>query len=79
MLNKRTNIFFDDQLWKKLAVIAVIKNVSVGQLVRTAVEEKYINQINLAKTRAILEDIEDIRPNLKGKIDYKELINYGRK
>ncbi len=78
MLNKRTNIFFDDELWKKLAVIAEGKKTSVGQLVRTAVAEKYTADIDLAKMRLALESIEKIRPQLKGKVDYKELISYGR-
>lgn len=79
MLNKRTNILFNEELWGKLTAIAEIKKTSVGQLIRTAVEEKYNKEVKLAERKALLEDIERVRPHFKDKIDYKELINYGRK
>ncbi|MDO8573539.1 MAG: hypothetical protein Q7R77_02200 [Candidatus Daviesbacteria bacterium] len=79
MLNKRTNILFDEELWRKLTVIAEIEKTSVGQLIRTAVKEKYNTEVKLTERKILLEDIERIRPHFKDKIDYKELINYGRK
>lgn len=63
MLTKRTNILFDEKLWEILTRLAQEKKTSVGDLVRKAVE-------------AILRH----RPTpVKGKIDYKALINAGRK
>lgn len=79
MLTKRTNILFDEMLWRKLVRLASDKNTSVGKLIREAVKEKYILDSELAERRAVLEDIERIRPHLKGKVDYKALINHGRK
>lgn len=79
MLSKRTNILFSKDLWNKLVHLAQVKNTSVGQLVRNAVEEKYAHDIDLIRLKSVLEEIEAIRPHIKGKIDYKSLINYGRK
>ncbi len=80
MLNKRTNILFDEKLWNKLVKLAAAKNTSVGELVRTAVEEKYIEEEILRKRRQAFENILKLRPKpFKGKIDYKKLINEGRK
>lgn len=79
MLSKRTNILFDENLWQALIALAKKRNVSAGKLIREAVREKYIPDTKLSETKNLLEDIERIRPRFKGKIDYKELINYGRK
>ena len=79
MLTKRTQILFDEELWKQLVKISVVKKTSIGQLIREAVEEKYQKKLKLSERKALLERIEKIRPHFKGRIDYKELINYGRK
>ncbi len=78
MLNYRTNILFDTQMWKQLQTLAKAQNTSVGQLVRDAVQKTYIeDQIQKDRAKAIEETIK-IRPHLKGKIDYEAWINYGR-
>lgn len=41
LLNKRTNILFDQQLWNQLMQIAKVKRTSVGELVRIAVRKEY--------------------------------------
>lgn len=41
MLTKRTQILFDQQLWTSLMQLAKEKNISVGELVRSAVRERY--------------------------------------
>lgn len=41
LLNKRTNILFDQQLWNQLSEIAKVKRTSVGELVRIAVRKEY--------------------------------------
>lgn len=79
MLTKRTNILFDESLWRELADLAKSKGTSVGNLIRIAVEEKYTNESDLESRRKTIEDIEKIRPHFKGKLDYKALINHGRK
>lgn len=80
MLTKRTNILFSEELWKKLLQLAEAKKTSVGEFVRRAVEEKYTKEAEFEQTKQLLERIEKIRPKpFKGAIDYKALINYGRK
>lgn len=80
MLTKRTHIMFDQELWEKLARLSKAQNTSVGKIVRDAVEEKLEQKKIFAQRAKAIEDIKKIRPKpFKGKIDYKELINYGRK
>ena len=79
MLTKRTNILFDENLWKTLTSEAKKRKSSVGKLVRAAVVKMYAQDEELEKRREAVERIKKIRKISKGKIDYKELINYGRK
>lgn len=79
MLTKRTNILFDEELWKILVAEAAKRKTSVGDLVRFAARKVYdADQKTSARQRAG-EEIRKIRVFQKGKVDYKELINYGRK
>jgi len=80
MLTKRAQILFDEALWKELVRIAQREKTSVGDIVREAVEEKYTTEVNLEQRRRVIEAIRQNRPTpVKGKIDYKKLINAGRK
>lgn len=81
MLTKRTNILFDEELWKRLTSLAQKRNTSVGELVRIAVKETYDTKDEmLEKRRKAIEETLKYRPKpFKGKIDYKALINAGRK
>lgn len=79
MLTKRTNILFDENLWKTLTAEAVKRRTSVGKLVREAVKKMYARDEELERRREAIEHIKKIRKKFKGKIDYKELINYGRR
>ena len=80
MLTKRTNILFDESLWRQLVKLSEAKKTSVGALIREAVEEKYQEKVDLERRRQVIENILKIRPKpVKGKIDYKALINAGRK
>lgn len=80
MLTKRTNILFDEKLWKDVSSLAKKEKTSVGNIVRSAVRERVESEELLAKRRKALDEIERIRPKpFKGKIDYKELINAGRR
>jgi len=79
MLTKRANILFDENLWNSLTVESKKRKTSVGKLVREAVAKMYARDEELEERRKVLESIKKIRKISKGKIDYKELINYGRK
>lgn len=79
MLNKRTQILFSQELWESLSNLAEDKGTSVGQLVRQAVEESYFSKGVNEKARRAIEKIMVIRPHFRGRINYEELINYGRK
>lgn len=80
MLTKRTNILFDNELWAVLAAASKAEKASIGELVRRAVGDRYAKVDLLARRKAAFEHILKIRPApARGKIDYKELINYGRK
>ena len=80
MLTKRTHIMFEQVLWEKLSQLSKSQNTSIGQLVRDAVEKRLDQEELLAIRAKAIEDIKRIRPKpFKGNIDYKELINYGRK
>lgn len=78
MLNRRTNILFEKEMLEKLAKIARQEKASVGELIRKAVRQIYLNKtVNDKKSKAY-KKILTIRKRIKG-IDYKEYINYGRK
>lgn len=80
MLTKRTNILFDDAQWIKLDKLAKKQNISVGELVRQAVDKTYFTQDLQKQIQNAHETILKVRPKpVKGRIDYKALINYGRK
>ena len=79
MLNKHAHILFNNQLWATLKSLAEAKKTSVANLVREAVEKTYMRTAELETRRKAIEEIERIRPHFKGKLDYKEMINYGRK
>ncbi|MBI2327618.1 hypothetical protein HYU92_04860 [Candidatus Curtissbacteria bacterium] len=79
MLNKRTNILFDEKMWQRLTNKAKERKTSVGKLVRQAVEKAYVADEELEKRKKALEEILKIRKVSKKRIDYKFLINYGRK
>lgn len=84
MLTKRAQVLFEENEWKKLTSFARKRNASVGSLVREATKIVYLGQESekkiLTKRRKAYEEILRIRPKpVKGKIDYKEMINYGRK
>lgn len=79
MLTKRTNILFDDKLWRLLTSRAKREKASVGKLVRRAVEKVYMQDEEMDRRKKAYEEILKIRKISKKPIDYKALINYGRK
>lgn len=56
MLTKRTHILFEEKLWEKLVEISEKTNTSIGQLVRTAVEDKYHEESQLARRAKAIEE-----------------------
>lgn len=79
MLTKRTNILFSQEQWKKIQNLARKQQVSIGSLVRKAIDQMEESDEILKKREEAYDHILKIRKRQKGKIDYKELINYGRK
>lgn len=79
MLTKRTHILFNENLWKTLTIEAKKRKTSVGKLVREAVEKVYTRDEELEERRKAFEYILRKRKRSKIRIDYKALINYGRK
>lgn len=80
MLNKHAHILFNNQLWTTLSSFAKEQKTSVAKLVREAVAEKYVKESELVTRRKAIESILKHRPApVKGQIDYKALINYGRR
>jgi hypothetical protein len=79
MLNKRTNILFDERLWQDLTKKAKVDKTSVGKLVRQAVKQSYFAEDDQKTIAKAIEKTKRIRKVFKGRVNYKELINYGRK
>ena len=78
MLTKRTNILFKEDQWLSLVALAQEWGTSVAELVRQAVDEKYLQGKRDAEVKKAVETILRIRKKVPG-INYKELINAGRK
>ena len=79
MLTKRTNILFENELWDLLVGVARREKSSVGEVVRRAVKKVYSGDEIIEKRKKALETIKRIRVRQKGVVDYKALINEGRK
>lgn len=80
MLTHRTNILLDEEMIYKLKEIAKKEKTSVGKLIRKAVKKIYFENDLYEKRKKALQRTLEIRPSVsKTPIDYKELINYGRK
>ncbi len=81
MLTKRTNILFEEELFRYLVVLANKNNTSVGDLVRKAVIKVYQKPNLNQKQMKIHKEIIKLKKGF-GKISFKEIkemINYGRK
>ncbi|MDZ7586679.1 MAG: hypothetical protein U0946_02900 [Patescibacteria group bacterium] len=78
MLTRRVNFLFEEETWQMLQERAVLESISVGDLVRRAVKKTYAGDNKQQKIAKAIQDIRRIRKVFKN-IDYKELINAGRK
>ncbi len=79
MLTKRTNILFDNDLWELLTSVARREKSSVGEVVRSAVSKVYKGDNMIERKNKAFETIKNSRVKQKGTVDYKALINEGRK
>ena len=79
MLTKRTNILFDNDLWDLLTSVARKEKSSVGEVVRKAVKRVYTEGNLVERKKQAFETIKKFRVMQKGVLDYKALINEGRK
>ena len=64
---RRTQLYLDDQLWGALHARAQSEKTTVSELVRQAVRERYIG--NLERRRAAMERFIGIRPASAGDRD----------
>ena len=78
MLNKRTQILLKNETWERLKNISESRGVSIGTLIRNAIEDIYINTQKDESIAKAVDSIKNVRKIHKG-INYKDLINYGRK
>lgn len=81
MLTKRTNILFDEEIFKYLVALADKNKTSVGDLVRKAVTKLYIQQNDDQNKLTAYQNILKLKKGL-GRTSAKEIresINYGRK
>lgn len=79
MLSTRVNIMFDRKNWNRLKAIAQKQKTTTSALVRQAVQNQYLSS-EARERRAAIQKILEIRPKpVTGRINYKELINEGRK
>jgi len=79
MLIKRTNILFEEKTWELLTALASRNNQSVGELVRKAIKKTYFPEGEKMTQKQALTKIIAIRKKTKGKINYRQLIEDGRK
>ncbi len=79
MLTKRTNILFDNDLWELLTSVARREKSSVGEVVRRAISKVYSERNFIEQKKKAFETIKKFRVKQKGILDYKSLINEGRR
>ena len=81
MLTKRTNILFEEEVYRYLVALANKNGTSVGDLVRKAVIKVYQKPDLTQKRMKVHKEIIKLKKGF-GKIslkEIKEMINYGRK
>ena len=83
MLNRRAHILFEEEDFNLLELLAAEKGNSVGDLVRKAVKRVYVEpkEKELSDREKAFEALGKLQllTRQKGRVDYKELIEYGRK
>lgn len=80
MLNKRAQILFEKKEWKAVTALAKKRKTSASAIIRGIIKDINLQEEKEIRVHKAIENIRKIRPRpVKGKIEYKELINYGRK
>lgn len=79
ILSKRTNILFSQDTWDRLVKLSNKQSVSVGELIRDAVQGAYFSDEVMIEKKRAYDAIIKKRPVFRGKINYKALISEGRK
>lgn len=79
MYTKRANIMFNQHDWNNLTSLAKKKKTTAGVLVRDAVQQAYMVPNKLGQIAEANKHIRKIRKVFKGSIDYKSLIEEGRR
>lgn len=72
MLTKRAHILFDQQLWNQLVQAAEEKQISVGKLIRIAMQEKYQKEDFLSQRAKAINRILALKKQYKSKSVNKE-------
>jgi len=70
---------FNQHDWNNLTSLAKKKKTTVGVLVRDAVQQRYMVPNKLEQIAEANKQIRKIRKIFKGTIDYKSLIEEGRR
>mgnify|MGYP001578099379 CR=1 FL=1 len=84
MLNRRTNLLLDEGTYQSLFILSKEKGISVGEIIREALKEKYSGK-DAVKIKRRMEAVKAIMDLWKKtmrrgkKTDYKALIEYGRR
>ena len=79
MLNKRTNILLSEKDYHLLSSLAAKEKVSIGKLIRKAIREVYQAEEEKEERRKVVKEILSLQKVQKGTVNYKALIEDGRK
>ncbi len=80
LLNRRTNVLFDEIDYTTLVRISKKEGKTIGELVRQAVRKTYKTRKKLTDNEKAFRIIKKVTRGLDfSGINYKELINNGRK
>jgi len=79
MLEKRTNVLLSENDYCLLNLLAAKKGVSVGFLIRKAIREVYMAEEEKEERQKVVDLILSFRKKQKDSINYKALIENGRK
>ena len=80
MLTHRTNVLFTSQDYQMLSLLAQKKKTTMAGLIRQAVKKNYFRQ-NTGRQQLVkgIKSLRGIVKNPEIPIDYKQLINDGRR
>lgn len=79
MSNKRVNIIMDEKIWRRVHTQAKRTQQSASAIVRDAIENRWLSTVKNAKRQQAHRKILFSRQRSSTTIDYKGLINEGRK